>query len=730
MRGLRGMRGKRFKGHRAGRRLAALVLAAAAFGAPRAGVFALEPVSHYHDLVAGAGVAGFKDGEFFEAQFRFPAGLAVLARRGLVVVADRENHRIRAIHANEKNRVETLAGTGARGSADGALAAATFDRPSAIAAISDDAVVVHDEGSALLRLVDLAKGRVETLAGNGGRGVGAGAARSVPLGGVWNLLFVPSENALYFTQPEEHALRRLDLASATRNVETLLSDHPSLPRPAALALHAGRVCVADRNGLIVRLGPRTPAGPSGAAAPPTLEELTRIERLLSLAASGDQLFGTFVVGEGEIAWTCVTTGERGLLPAAVTDAPPAVWLRSTEDSPGGFVADPGGDRSFFLTLPSIHAVVSLKDYRFRDLIGAAASDPQTGLVDFAYPLRKPVGTFRILLLGDSRMFHFVLPTPRPADAPEPVRMETAPKRMELYLNSLSGLDDGGTRFEVLALTRASWEPLLVWPNYHVPDVVKKYDVDLVLLMQPPSTTTVDAYIERPITEEGIPADGVDPEHLLEPFSKKIRNNPVAPFVERARQLGWLKPHAKDQFHVEAEIPTVLADPVARREMLKLFARPLGGIREGIRKARPQTAFALCYFPFGGRGTGIAERPLWQELARMTGSAFLDTVGAFTALKDTWGPYSEPGYEHFSPQGHAFFGFVVAHELLASGLVPYKKGGAVRMKVVEAPKPAAQPPSPSPMKRLRLDDWKFPAALASGGLLVGIGIGLLIRRRNS
>ena len=90
----------------------------------------------------------------------------------------------------------------------------------------------------------------------------------------------------------------------------------------------------------------------------------------------------------------------------------------------------------------------------------------------------------------------------------------------------------------------------MWPNYHAIDVVRKFDVDLVLLMQPPSTTPSRRTSTGRSPPTGIPADGVDPEYLLEPHSKKIRGNPAAAFVDRARQLGWVQPHGEGQVYVE------------------------------------------------------------------------------------------------------------------------------------------------------------------------------------
>ena len=157
-------------------------------GAPRP-----SPVSHFHDLVAGTGVPGFENGEFFRASFRGPLGLAVLEKKAALAVADRDNNRIRVVWLAENNRVGTLAGSGSKGSADGPLLAASFDAPSALTAVSDHSLVVNDEGSRRFRLVDLDKGTVETIAGSGAVGLEAGPARKVALGGVWNMVYMPGE---------------------------------------------------------------------------------------------------------------------------------------------------------------------------------------------------------------------------------------------------------------------------------------------------------------------------------------------------------------------------------------------------------------------------------------------------------------------------------------------------------------------------------------------------------
>lgn len=114
---------------------------------------------------------------------------------------------------------------------------------------------------------------------------------------------------------------------------------------------------------------------------------------------------------------------------------------------------------------------------------------------------------------------------------------------------------------------------------------------------------------------------------------------------------------------------------------------------------------------------------------MTDALFFDTVDAFTVLKDTWVPYSDAGYEHFSPQGHAFFAFVVAHELIGSGLVPFGKSGSG----VAPPRLIPRAKNPAPPKPAHPQSWIWPpspAAAAAAGAVAGFLAALAIRRAGS
>ncbi len=110
--------------------------------------------------LAGDGAAGFRDGTAAQAQFDAPLGVAVGAG-GEVFVADTYNDRIRVI--GRDGQVRTLAGLGTPGHADGgALEAALFDTPCALAVAEGGEVYVADTGNNRLRKITK-DGQVVTL---------------------------------------------------------------------------------------------------------------------------------------------------------------------------------------------------------------------------------------------------------------------------------------------------------------------------------------------------------------------------------------------------------------------------------------------------------------------------------------------------------------------------------------------------------------------------------------
>lgn len=126
----------------------------------------------------------------------YPGGLAVLGEAGgpgeALVVADTGHHQlvVCAADGTERRRI----GSGAPGLRDGEPTEARFTHPHGVAVDPSGGLVVADTGNHAVRRVQLASGRVTTLAGTGrrgGAGVSAGAARRTDLRSPWDVAVTP-----------------------------------------------------------------------------------------------------------------------------------------------------------------------------------------------------------------------------------------------------------------------------------------------------------------------------------------------------------------------------------------------------------------------------------------------------------------------------------------------------------------------------------------------------------
>ena len=128
---------------------------------------------------------GLKNAARTQSQFSSPTYLSFNSTSGELFVSDSANHAIRRIQPGAEGQVETLAGTGVAGSADGV--SATFDTPQGIALDGRGNMWVADSGNHTIRRVNLETGEVETLAGSAGSvgladGTGSAALFDTPTG--------------------------------------------------------------------------------------------------------------------------------------------------------------------------------------------------------------------------------------------------------------------------------------------------------------------------------------------------------------------------------------------------------------------------------------------------------------------------------------------------------------------------------------------------------------------
>jgi hypothetical protein len=183
----------------------------------------------------GGSVPGFSDG-VEEARFREPQGLAV--GDGVLYIADRGNHVVRAIDV-ASGRVSTIAGTGELGEsriADGPARSTPLRSPWDVA-LEDGALAVAMAGSHQLWRIGLAGGALSLLAGSGGEEIVDGPAHSALLAQPMGL--ASGGGGLAFCDAESSSVRTLGTLE-TGHVRTLvgtgLFDHGDRDGVGAKAL--------------------------------------------------------------------------------------------------------------------------------------------------------------------------------------------------------------------------------------------------------------------------------------------------------------------------------------------------------------------------------------------------------------------------------------------------------------------------------------------------------------
>ena len=160
--------------------------------------------------LAGSGAKGFADGARAAAQFNRPHALAPLPD-GSVVVADTSNHCIRLIAAGG-GAVSTLAGKGReKGFADGTAAASRFNEPRGVVISADGAIFVAD--SVNHRVRRFKDGAVSTFAGSGEKGGADDVSAAASFNGPHSLALGPA-GILYVTEYCGHRVRMISPAGA------------------------------------------------------------------------------------------------------------------------------------------------------------------------------------------------------------------------------------------------------------------------------------------------------------------------------------------------------------------------------------------------------------------------------------------------------------------------------------------------------------------------------------
>lgn len=177
----------------------------------------ITPAGIVSTIAGGRGRWGSADGPGATASFNSPWGIAI-DQQGNLYIADTYNYKIRKIDAT--GYVSTLAGTGTRGSLDGAAFSAQFSEPSSLALDGAGNIYVCDMANHTIRRI-ATDGMVATIAGVAGvpgyaDGSGANARFNRPVG-----LAIDSLGNIYVADTQNHCIRKLILSSSGYIVKTL-----------------------------------------------------------------------------------------------------------------------------------------------------------------------------------------------------------------------------------------------------------------------------------------------------------------------------------------------------------------------------------------------------------------------------------------------------------------------------------------------------------------------------
>jgi len=189
----------------------------------------------------------------------FPGKVLADAKTDRLFIADSNHHRI-VVTSLDGALLEVI-GNGKPARADGAFAAASFNRPQGLA-LDGNFLYVADTANQLIRRVDLENKKVETIAGTGaqGRQETGGAALETMLNSPWDLQL--AEKQIFVAMAGDHQIWRLDpekktiapfAGSGFEGRKDGALEAASFAQPSALVFDGRNLYVADPESNLIRI---------------------------------------------------------------------------------------------------------------------------------------------------------------------------------------------------------------------------------------------------------------------------------------------------------------------------------------------------------------------------------------------------------------------------------------------------------------------------------------------
>jgi hypothetical protein len=636
---------------------------------------AVTPMEFYNSLVAGDDDAGFKDGLFDDARFNQPSGLVLDEEGKRLFVADKDNNRIRVIYLEEGNRVETLAGNGDDKNLDGSLNQASFSGPCLLTRLSDDQLAVYDSEDGSVRKIDLKNKNVTTLAKG--------------LNDVWNMAYFPLDQSLYFSMPNNGLLQRINLKNKT--LTQLLANDPQIPQPRALGVFSNKLYLSDgKTSILYQVEPVFNS--LNAAVTVHLDKAGSGENIVELASSGENLYA---LQGGPNGLAKVLPGYQPVtlasawgftLKSASSYYSPIVF--NSSDQQAGFAAMPGDQRKFFISQnnPNYNFILSVKDYNFGAHWADRDPEGESGLTDFEYPDNKPAKTFRILIVGASRVV--TAPAVPLDDAGNEIvynldehdfrspRTYTFAKKLEFLLNTEAALDDVSEHFEVLTLAHPGLK-VQCFAADEVPVLVKKYDIDLVLgLLAPSLEEAYSNYYTNPLTKDGIPSHDMDGEYLMKPWRQRVPGGAPKRLLEEAVKLKLISEKSPTELQFSLFQDLLLSgDNEIRDDLVEMLGKPFHVLDQRLTSIKTSSGktpkLALFFVPAPDGQPYSKYESFWSDACGRYGLTFLNLTKPYQDLRYGYFPTTEACcHFHYTAYGNELIATILKHELINRGWIPF------------------------------------------------------------
>jgi len=603
--------------------------------------FAYSPMEYFNNLVAGVG-KGFKDGEFNKAKFNEPSGMTFDDEGKRLFVADMRNNRIRVINMDEQNRVDTVAGNGNAAEKDASLSDASFNEPWDITYVPQNRLMVYDNGNHTIREIDLNAKTVKTLA-------------TVGTTGLWNLTYRAQDNSLYYSDPSGGTISRFDLKSLKASV--VIHDNSLLPHPKTLKMLNGKLFSADAANLYeVQIDDKNPASVPALAL---VAKFTGIQALTFTDGSIYALGGPGALTELAPETRPVSFMTPWSFMAPFNDGQAEEMLIANADKMYGFACSPREPRKFYVA-GNGNSIRSFKDYSFS---AGWKSDGN----EFNYPALKPPKTYRILMVGDSRLI--TCPVLNPKDVSPYIRNNTYSKQLEFMLNLEASRNNVDMHYEVIMLGHVNANALL-FGNYEIPEAVKKYDIDMVFLM---ASLNYQDYFYRPLTAEGIPAQNEDSEFLAKPIPQRLPAGPAGQLYKDSEKKGLLKITTIMDYSLLANVD----DPQVREDLNGIFGHPLDLLTQKMNAIRLKNGASpkliLGYFPWDQLPlSDESYESFWRDMSQRYGVTYLSLTEGFNTLRDAFSPVEqECCAHHYTTYGHLLIAYLLGHAFIDQKLIPFE-----------------------------------------------------------